>query len=361
MTVNHRLKLLTLHFFNIILSPKLLIMQKGNAVMYGKIIGTGSYTPARVIDNTELTNYIETSDEWIKERTGVARRHVMENESTSDMAVKAAARAIENAGINPEEIDMIIVSSVSSDLILPNTACFVQSKVGAVNATCFDMNSACTGFMMAYNTVQGYINAGMIDTALIIGAEGLSRIVNWEDRGTCILFGDGAGAAVIRKDETAVFETVMGADGNEGDALTCESSYASRARKIDADDEAMTNNDTDKQYVGMDGQRVFRFAVKTVPSCIKELMEKMNITTDDIDLFILHQANKRIVEAIAKRIGAPIEKVPMNMMEYGNTSSACIPILLDELNNAGMLKSGQRIIMSGFGAGLTWAATYMEL
>lgn len=331
--------------------------------MFGKIIGTGSYVPEKILTNDDLTQFVETDDEWIKERTGVERRHVMDKETTADMAAKAAQRALEASGIEATDIDMIIVSSVSSNLILPNTACYVQEQLGADNATCFDMNTACTGFIMAYNTVQSFINTGLINTALIIGAEGLSNLVDWEDRGTCILFGDGAGAAVIKKDENAVFDTVMHADGSQGNALTCENAYTFRKRKFDTEERVAQQDSEgtpDKTYIGMDGQAVFRFAVKQVPLCIKELMEKMDITESDIDLFILHQANRRIVESVAKRIGTTMDKVPMNMMEYGNTSSACIPILLDEMVKENRIERGQRVIMSGFGAGLTWAATYME-
>lgn len=326
-------------------------------IMFGKIIGTGAYAPKKILKNDDLAQFVDTNDEWIKERTGVEKRHVMEDETTADMAVKAAMRAVKAAGIHPEEIDMIIVSTVSSNLILPNTACFVQEQIGAVNAICFDINTACTGFIMAYNTVQSYMNMGLVNTALIIGAEGLSRIVDWSDRTTCILFGDGAGAAVLRKDESAVFDTVMHADGTKGKALTCENGYANRNRLFDKTE---VDQSQDNTYVSMDGQEVFRFAVKQIPICIQELLDKMNKTEADIDLFVLHQANKRIVQGIAKRIGTVEEKVPMNLMNYGNTSSACIPILLDELVKTDRIKKGDRVIMSGFGAGLTWAATYME-
>lgn len=346
--------------------------------MFGKIIGTGSYIPKRMITNQELTNYIDTSDEWITERTGVKKRHIMGNETTADMAVEAAKRAVEDAGIETDEIDMIIVSSVSSNVILPNTACYVQDTIGAGNAFCFDINTACTGFIMAYNTVQSYIDSGLVQTALIIGAEGLSNIVDWSDRGTCILFGDGAGAAVIRKDESAVFETVMHADGTKGSALTCDNQFAHRKREIDKLNRRYKSEDrrsaeteqkciekdlvqTENTYVRMNGQEIFRFAVKQVPECIKELMEKKQITADEIDLFVLHQANLRILQGIAKRLKVPMEKIPVNVSEYGNTSSACIPILLDELFRTGQLKEGDKIIMSGFGAGVTLAATYLEI
>lgn len=341
--------------------------------MFGKIIGTGSYIPKRAISNEELTNYIETSDEWITERTGVKKRHIMENESTADMAVKAANKAVEHAGIDVNEIDMIIVSSVSSNVILPNTACYVQDKIGAVNAFCFDINTACTGFIMAYNTAQSYINAGLVQTVLIIGAEGLSKIVNWNDRGTCILFGDGAGAVIVRKNNKAVFDTVMHANGSMGAALTCDNGFAYRRSFIGGVDSQYTDNEriklseenkreeTKNTYVQMNGQEIFRFAVKEVPKCIQELMENKQITADEIKMFVLHQANLRILQGIAKRLKIPMEKIPTNVSEYGNTSSACIPMLLDELFRTGRVKEGDKMIMSGFGAGVTLAATYVEI
>lgn len=346
--------------------------------MFGKIIGTGSYIPEQFITNEDLTNYIDTSDEWITDRTGVKKRHIMQDETTADMAAEAAKKAVERAGINADEIDMIIVSSVSSNVILPNTACYVQDKIGAVNAFCFDINTACTGFIMAYNTVQSYINTGLVQTALIIGAEGLSKIVDWSDRGTCILFGDGAGAAIVRKDDKAVFDTVMYADGSMGAALTCNNGFAYRATLIDkTENKSIYQNEENKQiskhsqendwnqvqntYVQMNGQEIFRFAVKQVPECIQELMKKIQINKDEIDMFVLHQANSRILQGIAKRLKVPLEKIPMNVSEYGNTSSACIPILLDELFREGKLKEGDKIIISGFGAGVTLAATYLEV
>lgn len=336
--------------------------------MFGKIIGTGAYVPERTITNDELSKFVETNNEWITERTGIHMRHIMKDETTADMAADAAQKAMEDAQIEPDEIDMIIVSSVSSNLILPNTACYVQEKIGAINAVCFDLNTACTGFIMAYNTVQSYINAGLIETALIIGAEGLSKLVDWEDRGTCILFGDGAGAAVVRKNENAVFETVMHADGGKGNALTCNQQYAGRKTIFDKEKnkaekdlkEEFYKAERKNTYIQMDGQEIFRFAIKKVPRCIGELMTKMHITEKDVDLFLLHQANGRILQAVAKKIGTSMDKVPVNITEHGNTSSACIPILLDEIKKEGRIKPGDRVVMSGFGAGLTWAAAYLQ-
>ena len=202
--------------------------------MFGKIIGTGSYIPECAVDNVELGKYVDTSDEWVRERTGIVRRHVMNEETTKEMAACAAKRALKASGLKPQELDMIIVSTLSSDIALPSTACYVQAQLGAVNACCFDLNAACTGFLLAYNTVQTYFAAGVIRTALIIGAEGLSRLVDWTDRGTCILFGDGAGAAVLKEDPAAVFQTVMHADGAGGAALTMQTGWALRQRAIDA-------------------------------------------------------------------------------------------------------------------------------
>jgi 3-oxoacyl-[acyl-carrier-protein] synthase-3 len=322
--------------------------------MFGKIIGLGSYIPEKRITNDELSKIVDSDDEWIRERTGIRARHVMDGENTAMMAAKAAKEALNQAGVQAEAIDLIIVSSVSSNLILPNTACFVQEELHAENAMCFDINTACTGFMVAYNTVQTYINLGLIRTALIVASEGLSKLVDWTDRGTCILFGDGAGAAVIQADEQAVFETVMHADGSGKNALWMENDFAGR------DIPFGKKGEDRKNYITMDGREVFRFAVHQVPGCIQELLEKMNKEVTDIDCFVLHQANERIVKSIAKRLKIDAEKVPMNMAEYGNTSSACIPILLTELVRDGKIKRGDRLVMSGFGAGLTWAATYLE-
>lgn len=319
--------------------------------MIGKICGTGSYVPARVLDNDDLSKMVETNDEWIRERTGVVRRHIIEEDTTVSMAVKASEKALENSGMTPEELDLIIVSTFTSEILLPCTACEVQQQLGAVNATGFDLNAACTGFVFAYNTAQAYIAAGMYQNILIIGAESLSNMVNWKDRGTCILFGDGAGAAILSAEEGVLHQPITYSDGGKGSALTC----MSRHRKGRPDDEV----DLDS-YMKMDGQAVFKFAVKRVPEVVKEVLEKAEISVSDIDYFILHQANQRIVEAVAKRLHQDIEKFPMNMNEYGNTSSASIPILLDEINQKGKFKQGQKIVIAGFGAGLSWGATYLE-
>ncbi len=307
--------------------------------MIGKIYGTGSYVPPDVIDNNNLANMVETSDAWIRERTGIARRHIAKEENAAAMAAKAAESALKAAGIGVEEIEFIIVATMTSDVILPCAACEVQKAIGAVNAVCFDLNAACSGFLFAYQTAQAYIASGTYQCGLVIGAECLSKLVDWKDRTTCILFGDGAGAVVLKgeaRDNSLSMKSYS--DGSKGGALTCEQN--SRIR--------------------MDGQAVFKFAVKRVPECILGLLEEKQIPVQEVDYFILHQANRRIVEAVARKLKQPVEKFPMNLEEYGNTSSASIPLLLDELNRQGRLKRGMKIVVAGFGAGLSWGASYLE-
>lgn len=319
--------------------------------MTGIICGTGSYAPSYIMDNNEIATMVETSDEWIRERTGVATRHIIKDETTVSMACEAAKRALDDGGVKGEEVDLIIVSTISSNVILPCTACEVQKELGAKNATCFDMSAACSGFVLAYNTALAYLSGGMYKTALIIGSESLSNLTNWKDRGTCILFGDGAGAAVMRAKEGRMYLPVTHSDGMKGKALIC----LSRHTKVSP--EHMTDPE---YYMQMDGQAVFKFAVKKVPEAVNEVLEKNHIDKKEVAWYIMHQANRRIVEAVAKRLDEPIEKFPMNLQEYGNTSSASIGILLDEMKRDKRLKSGQKIVIAGFGAGLTWGASVME-
>lgn len=318
--------------------------------MTGVICGTGSYIPVHTMDNNDIAQLVETNDEWIRERTGVVKRHIIQEETTVSMAADAARKALENGNVSAEEVDLILVSTISSNVILPCAACEVQKAIGAVNATCFDLSAACTGFVFAYNTAIAYLASGMYRTVLIIGSESLSNLTNWKDRGTCILFGDGAGAAVVKAAEGKLYRAVTHSDGFKGEALTCTSRHNRNWEEIPLEE----------TYMQMDGQAVFKFAVKRVPEAVKEVLEKNNMTAEEIDYFILHQANKRIVEAVAKRLDVSIDKFPMNLQEYGNTSSASIPILLDEMSRDGRLKKGQKIILAGFGAGLSWGATILE-
>ena len=304
----------------------------------GKITGTGSYVPSNFMDNFDLSNIVDTNDAWIQERTGIIRRHISTDDTTISMASKAADQAIKNAGISPNDIDLILVATMSPQAVLPCTACEVQKSIQADQATCFDLNAACSGFLYAYNTAQAYIASEVYKTVLVIGTETLSNLVDWKDRGTCILFGDGAGAVVLSATEEGVYSTITHSDGQKKDALTCDLG----------------------SVIKMNGQEIFKFAVKQIPICIQELLEKNHLSVSDITYFVLHQANKRIIEAVAKRLHVDLEHFPMNLQEYGNTSSASIPILLHEMNEKNMLHRGDKVIMAGFGAGLTWGATLLE-
>lgn len=318
--------------------------------MVGKIYGTGSYVPEHVMDNDDLAKIVDTNDEWIRERTGIGRRHVIEEETTSYMAGQAAARAVEQSGIDPAEIDLILVATSSSEVIYPCAACEVQKAVGAVHAAGYDLNAACTGFVLAFNTAQAYISAGLYRTILVVGAESMSNMVNWTDRSTCILFGDGAGAVILRAEEGNPVYMAAHSDGVKGEALT----QLSRHRR------GWEKEEEKESYIHMDGQAVFKFAVRKVPEIIEEVLGQTDVKLEEIDYFILHQANRRIIEAVAKRLKTDISKFPMNLEEYANTSAATVPILLDEMNRRGMFRRGQKIILSGFGAGLTWAACLFE-
>ena len=319
--------------------------------MIGKICGTGSYVPPHIMDNDDLSRIVDTNDAWIRERTGIARRHIIEDETTSYMAGQAALRAVEQSGIDPKEIELILVATSSSETVFPCAACEVQKMIGAVNASGFDMNAACTGFVLAFNTAQAYISAGLYRTILVIGADSMSNMVDWTDRGTCILFGDGAGAAILQAEEGEPCIMAAHSDGIKGPALTGLSRHRKGREPGEEDKES---------YIHMDGQGVFKFAVRKVPEIVEEVLEKAGMEIDDIDYFILHQANRRIIEAVAKRLHTDISRFPMNLEEYANTSAATVPILLDEMNRNNKFSKGQKLILSGFGAGLTWAACLFE-
>lgn len=321
------------------------------------ICGTGSYIPSHVMDNNDIAKLVDTSDDWIRERTGVERRHIVDGETTVSMASEAGRRALQRAGLSAEEIDLIVLSTISSNVILPCAACEVQRELGAANATCFDLSAACTGFVLAYNTAAAYLAGGIYSTALVIGSESLSNLTNWKDRGTCILFGDGAGAAVLKADSRKMYLPVTHSDGGKGGALSLKSRHDWNV--LDPP-QKRESRDGDEYFMRMDGKAVFQFAVKKVPEVIRETLERNQVKQEEIDWFLLHQANRRIVESVARRLGESMKKFPVNIQEYGNTSSASIPILLDEMNQKGMLKKGQKLIIAGFGAGLTWGASIYE-
>ena len=320
--------------------------------MTSRIIGTGSYTPDQIVTNDDLAKIVETSDEWIYSRTGIHERRIAAaGEGTSDMAVKAAARALEGAGIAAADVDIILLATSSPDNCFPGGACEVQAAVGAKNAVAFDISAACSGFVFAMSTVQAFIQAGVYKTGLVIGVDCLSKLTNWNDRGTCVLFGDGAGAVVLQAAETGVIDSLMYSDGTKGPVLSCV------AR---TEGNFLSGKKPELGYIYMDGQEVFKFAVKRVPESIKLVLERTGTDIEDIKYFVLHQANCRIFESMAKRLKQPIEKFPMNIERYGNTSGASVPIMLDELNREGRLEEGDKIILSGFGGGLTWGVILLE-
>ena len=318
--------------------------------MPARIIGTGSALPALLVSNLELEKTVDTTDEWIRSRTGIESRHIAVEETTTSMAIEAAKKALQDAKVFPVELDLIIVGTISPDHYFPSTACEIQSALGAVNATAFDISAACAGFLFGLGIVDAYMKADTVRTALVVGAETLSKMMDWNDRSTCVLFGDGAGAAVVRSDESGIMSMVQGSDGARGNALTCEGRRVNNPYK---------KNDTSLDYTKMNGQEVYKFAVKTVPKSIEEALLKANVKADDVKYFLLHQANLRIIEAVAKRLGQSIEKFPTNLQECGNISAGSVPVLLDHVNREGMLQKGDTIVLAGFGAGLTWGATVL--
>lgn len=315
--------------------------------MPARIIGTGSSLPSLVVSNTELEKIMDTSDEWIKSRTGIEERHIAVEETTTSMAVDASRKAMEHAGIGAEEIDLIIVGTISGDMCFPSTACQVQSEIGAVNATAFDINAACAGFLFGLSAADAYIKAGMAKTALVIGAETLSKMMDWNDRSTCILFGDGAGAAIVREDDNGIISMIQGTDGARGEVLTCHNRAVNNP---------FVKGDPKLDYTSMNGQEVYKFAVKTVPAVIHQALDVAGVEADEIKYFLLHQANIRIIEAVSKKMGQSIEKFPTNLQKCGNISAGSVPILLDFVNRQGMLQQGDKIVLAGFGAGLSWGA-----
>lgn len=322
-----------------------------------RIMGTGSALPERCVANRELEDLTDTSDEWIRERTGIGTRYVSQGETVVSLAVDACRRALENGGGRAEEVELLLVATCTPEDALPCAACQVQNRIGAVNAVAFDLNAACAGFLFALHTAWAYIEAGVYARALIVGAEVLSGIVDWKDRGTCILFGDGAGAVYLEeeKNEEGAQRGILGfvqhSDGSRGSVLSCANTRANTP---------YFQREPVSPYVQMNGREVFAFAVRQIPEAIKKALERAGVQVGQVDLFVLHQANRRIIEGIAKRLEADLERFPMNLDRVGNTSSAAIPLLLDELNREGRLAPGMTLVLSGFGAGLTYGACVLR-
>ncbi|HWY91593.1 MAG TPA: beta-ketoacyl-ACP synthase III [Chthoniobacterales bacterium] len=320
------------------------------------IIGTGSYVPERVLTNRELEKMVETSDEWIRTRTGISERRIAgPDEATSDMSTKAALAAMQQAEVAPEEIDLIVVATVTPDMFFPATACWVQKKIGAIHAACFDVSAACSGFLYAMEIAQQFISTHVYNTVLIIGADKLSSIVNWSDRNTCVLFGDGAGAAILRNraDSHGVIATHMGSDGEFTDILFMP---GGGSRFPTTPENIHQNLNTIKML----GKETYKQAVTAMSNAADRALEAAGLKYDDIACVIPHQANMRIIEAIAHRMNLPIEKFYVNLEKYGNTSAAAVAIALDEAHRAGRFRIGDYILLVVFGGGLTWASSVIQ-
>jgi len=320
------------------------------------IIGTGSYLPERILTNQELEKLVETSDEWITSRTGIKERRIAgEDEHTSDLAAKAALSAMENAGITAEEVDLIIVATVTPDMFFPSTACFVQTKIGAKNAACFDVSAACSGFLYAIEIAQQFITSHTYDTILVIGAEKLSSIVDWTDRNTCVLFGDGAGAAVLRHrgGGHGVISTFMASDGGLSDILYIPGG-GSRFPINKA------NAAEHQNCIKMNGKETYKHAVISMLDAAQKVLAEANLDPSALACIIPHQANLRIIEAISDRIKVPMERFMINLDRYGNTSAAAVAIALDEANRTGRMKVGDYVLLVVFGGGLTWASSVIQ-
>ncbi|HET7832842.1 MAG TPA: beta-ketoacyl-ACP synthase III [Gallionella sp.] len=318
--------------------------------MYSKIIGTGSYVPAKLLTNFDLEKMVETTHDWIVARSGIFERHVAaDDELTSDLALQASRRAIEAAGISPDEIDLLIVATTSPDQIFPSTACILQDKLGIRSGgAAFDMQAVCGGFVYALNTADMYIRGGQAKTALVVGAEVLSRMLDWSDRTTCVLFGDGAGAVVLQASDTpGIVASKLHADGRHRNMLKAEGNI--RHGEVQGD-----------PFIKMDGQAVFKFAVKVLSDVVEEVLEENQLSAADIDWLVPHQANIRIMEATAKKLGMGLDKVVVTVAQHGNTSAASIPLALDTAVRAGRIQPGQNILLEAVGGGFTWGAVLIK-
>lgn len=334
-------------------------MSKNSGVntLSAAIAGTGSYVPEKVLSNEDLMKIVDTSDEWITSRTGIkARRIAADDESTATLASEAAKKALVDAGLKAEELDLIMVATITPEMVFPSTACFVQAAIGATRAWAFDLAAACSGFVYGMSIAQQFIMSGRYSNILVIGAETLSRITDYDDRGSCILFGDGAGAVVVQgrsNGSRGIMYSTSSADGNSWRALNCLA-YGSR-------NPANKPLDDPKQiYMQINGREVYQLAVRRIVELVGDCMSKCNLTVDDISMFIPHQMNARIIESVAKRLGLPHEKVFINIEKYGNTSAASIPIALDECRKQDNLNSGDIALLVAFGGGLTWGANVVE-
>ena len=317
--------------------------------MFSRIVGTGSYLPDKVLTNDELARTVDTSDEWIRSRTGIRSRHIAaEGQMASDLALSASQRALQASGLKPADVDLIIVATTTPDVIFPSTACILQSKLGVAGCPAFDVQAVCSGFVYALTIADLFIRSGQTKHALIVGAEVYSRILDWNDRVTCVLFGDGAGAVVLSaSNEPGILASRLHADGNYKDMLCVPGSV--NAGKVSG-----------SPFVRMDGGAVFKFAVRVFEEGANEVLQAAKLTVADLDWFIPHQANIRIMEATAKRLGLPLEKLVATVDHHGNTSAASIPLALDEASRDGRIQPGQTLLLEGVGGGFTWGAVLLR-
>jgi 3-oxoacyl-[acyl-carrier-protein] synthase-3 len=325
-----------------------------------RILSTGSYAPEKILTNADLEDLVDTTDEWIVTRTGIKERHIArDDEATSDLALEAANRALESVGRTPEQLDLVVVATITPDKLFPATACVLQEKLGATNAVCFDITAACSGLIYALQTTTALMKScPQYKTAMVIGAEKLSAITDWEDRSTCVLFGDGAGALVLEENgDDSQIDSVMsinlGSDGNYGSLLQVPAGGSAMPPTRETILEGM-------HFLKMEGQEVFKLAVKAMASSSRQVMEDAGVTPEDIKCVIPHQANLRIIKAVGKQLKISQDLVYANVDRFGNTSAASIGLALDELNRAGRLKKGDRIVLTAFGAGLTWGSALLD-
>jgi len=315
-------------------------------MIYSRIVGTGSYLPPRVVGNEEFAARLDTSDQWIRERTGIVRRHIAdESQASSDLALEASRAALQAAGLKPGDLDLIIVATSTPDFVFPSTACLLQAKLGIRNFPAFDVQAVCSGFVYALATADNFIRAGMSRRALVVGAEVFSRILDWNDRGTCVLFGDGAGAVVLAAaEQPGLHASVLRADGSHADILSVPGNVCG-GRIVGS------------PYLQMQGSQVFKFAVKVLDEVARETLAAAGMQLADVDWLIPHQANVRILEATARKLGLPLERLVVTVDHHGNTSAASVPLALDEYVRAGKIRTGHRVMMQGVGGGFTWGAT----
>ena len=317
------------------------------------IVGVGSYVPDKVLTNDELSKLVETSDEWITERTGIKERHIAApGQAASDLALPAARQALEQAGLDPSELDLVVVATVTPDMFFPSTGSLLASELGAPDAAAYDLSAGCTGFMYALAQAYGSVAGELSRNALVVGAETLSKIINWHDRATCVLFGDGAGAVVIgRVSEGGFVGFELGSDGEGGKELSIPGGGSRNPSTAETVAQEM-------HFLQMNGREVYKFATRVLVSSAEKLLDEVGLTVDDVDLYVPHQANKRIIDHASSKLGIAEEKVFVNVDRYGNTSSASIPLCLAQAVREGRLREGTRVLMTGMGAGLTWGSAY---